>query len=703
MRHIKLKLILLLTCLAVPADGAVENAPMAFRDVFPSATHAGPVAGSPPAAPVYRGDDRLGFAFYSRSVAASVGYSGKPLNVLIGLDLDGRITKAILIEHNEPILAIGLSDADLQTFTRQYNGRDIRAPIRVSTRAPRSTNAIDAISGASVSSVVLNDAIMRSARAVARSRGILGESGHKLDFDAFSVANWNELTQEGSIFRRRLSIADAAAKLAGNARLYPEGAGPSDPTAPFIDIYMGLATPVRVGRNLIRDQVFNDVTARLSDGDQLIFVAASGAYSFRGRNFRKLGYFDRIQIIQGARSFRLAAEEYVRIDRLKMADAPEFRERALFILRKSAGFTPLEPWRIDISFSGLRPNGAKSFAAVSQTYELPRRYLRTVAVADTDSTARPIWWQIWQDRLVEIFAAAIALTVLTAFFFFQDWGARHRTLYNYSRNLFLIFTLVGLGWFAGAQLSVINVLTFTRSILGQFHWDFYLLEPLIFILWSGTALSLLFWGRGAFCGWLCPFGALQELLANFASKVRLPQYRLPWGLHERVWPLKYIIFAGLFALFLGREDLAMQGAEVEPFKTAIVLGFDRTWPFVAYAVAVLAIGLVINRFFCRYICPLGAALALPARLRMFEWLKRRWQCGLQCHICADQCPLQAIHPDGHINPNECIYCLKCQVIYNDDTVCPPLVEKRKRKDSRLNERLVQRFEKAEAANESGGE
>ncbi|NQV56092.1 MAG: 4Fe-4S binding protein, partial [Rhodospirillales bacterium] len=207
----------------------------------------------------------------------------------------------------------------------------------------------------------------------------------------------------------------------------------------------------------------------------------------------------------------------------------------------------------------------------------------------------------------------------------------------------------------------------------------------------------------AFCGWLCPFGALQELVTKFAKLVGVPQFRPPWWLHERLWPLKYIIFVGLFALFLGGQDLAMQGAEIEPFKTVIVLAFDRAWPFVAYAAALLTIGLVIERFFCRYLCPLGAALALPARLRMFEWLKRRWQCGLQCHICADQCPIQAIHPDGHINPNECIYCLKCQVIYNNDLVCPPLAEKRKRKDSRLDQRLIERFEKAESANEGGGE
>ena len=86
------------------------------------------------------------------------------------------------------------------------------------------------------------------------------------------------------------------------------------------------------------------------------------------------------------------------------------------------------------------------------------------------------------------------------------------------------------------------------------------------------------------------------------------------------------------------------------------------------------------RPFCRYLCPLGAALAIPARLRMFDWLKRRWQCGNPCQSCSHSCPVQAIHPEGRINPNECVHCLHCQVVYFDDRTCPPLIERKKRRE-----------------------
>ena len=86
--------------------------------------------------------------------------------------------------------------------------------------------------------------------------------------------------------------------------------------------------------------------------------------------------------------------------------------------------------------------------------------------------------------------------------------------------------------------------------------------------------------------------------------------------------IKYIIFLVLFGVSLSALATAEKAAEVEPFKTAIILHFARSWPFLLYVGAILAASLTVERVFCRYLCPLGAALALPARLRMFDWLRR---------------------------------------------------------------------------------
>ena len=121
-------------------------------------------------------------------------------------------------------------------------------------------------------------------------------------------------------------------------------------------------------------------------------------------------------------------------------------------------------------------------------------------------------------------------------------------------------------------------------------------------------------------------------------------------------------------------------AEVEPFKTVISLRMDRAWPFVAYALVLLAAGLFVERAFCRFLCPLGAAMAIGGRLRLrrFTVLKRRTECGSPCQLCSNRCPIQAIEPSGAINMDECFYCLDCQVVHNDAIVCPPLVYEAKR-------------------------
>ena len=256
-------------------------------------------------------------------------------------------------------------------------------------------------------------------------------------------------------------------------------------------------------------------------------------------------------------------------------------------------------------------------------------------------------------------------------------------LYDRVRLAFLTFTLLWLGWWVTAQLSVVNVLTFTNALMTGFSWDYFLLSPLVFILWSAVAVAMLFWARGAFCGWLCPFGALQELTNRIGRTFfKVPQIRVPWGLHERLWPIKYIIFLVLFGLSLYSLTLAEQTSEVEPFKTAIVLRFVREWPFVTFAVGLLAANLFIERFFCRYLCPLGAALAIPARLRMFDWLRRYRECGNPCQRCANECPVQCIHPEGHINVNECIYCMNCQMLYHHDHKCPVVIQKRLKRQKR---------------------
>jgi NosR/NirI family nitrous oxide reductase transcriptional regulator len=120
-------------------------------------------------------------------------------------------------------------------------------------------------------------------------------------------------------------------------------------------------------------------------------------------------------------------------------------------------------------------------------------------------------------------------------------------------------------------------------------------------------------------------------------------------------------------------------AEVEPFKSTFLVGgvWHRTWPFMAYWGALLLLSAFIERPFCKYLCPLGAGMAIPGSFRMIG-LKRKAECTT-CHACQKGCGSLAIDDQGRIDKRECLLCLECQVLYYDDHSCPPLTKERRRR------------------------
>jgi len=184
---------------------------------------------------------------------------------------------------------------------------------------------------------------------------------------------------------------------------------------------------------------------------------------------------------------------------------------------------------------------------------------------------------------------------------------------------------------------------------------------------------------------------MQELLAKFAKFIRIPQLKLSHAWHVRLWPVKYFLLLALVAIgFYSMAD-ANVASEIEPFKTAISMKFNREWYFVFYAVFLLGVGLVIERFFCRFLCPLGAFMAIGGKLRIFSILKRRKECGSPCQLCSHDCPINAIEPSGKIKMDECFYCLDCQSLYYDQHKCPPLVQERKKRKRSFEPQLKPKF------------
>ena len=648
-------------------------------------------------APVLRGGETIGWAFVTSDFVGTTGYSGKPIHTMVAIDLDAKVTGVALVKHSEPIVLIGIPDAKVKALAASYVGLDLVAE----AQSGGTSHDVDIISGATVTVMVIDDSIVRSGLKVARALGLGGlapeakAAGPRFEInpEATAAQDWTTLEGDGTIRRLSLDVGQVNAAFASlEDQRAAERALAEAPETSFIEMETALVSVPAIGKAVLGEAEYANLTGWLKPGEQAIAVVGRGLYSFKGSGYVRGGIFDRIVLIQGDVSVRFRDRMHRRLVAVATPGAPAFAEADLFKIPADMGFDPAEPFRIQLLVQREVGPIEKLFTTFDLGYQLPSAYLRPVATEPATAAAKAtgaeeetaaqalLWKKIWQGSKVEIAGLAAMLILLTAVFFFQVWTTRNERAFFWFRIGYLTVTLVFLGWYANAQLSVVNLMALFGALVSGFSWQAFLLDPLTFILWFAVAAALLFWGRGAYCGWLCPFGALQELTNRIAKALHIPQWTLPWGLHERLWPIKYMIFLGLFGVSLMSIEQAEHLAEVEPFKTAIILKFIRAWPFVAYAAALLIAGLFVERFYCRYLCPLGAALAIPARIRMFDWLKRYKECGSPCQTCANQCMVQAIHPTGEINPNECLNCLHCQVLYQSKTICPVVIKKLKRRE-----------------------
>jgi len=670
------------------------------QKIFPGADKIGKPVGKPLIAPAYKNEKQVGLVFLTSDYVNTTGYSGKPIHQLIAIDMQGVIKKVLLVEHHEPIVLVGIPEERIIKVLKNYEGLNVGELVRGGQK-----HQVDAVSGATVTVMVMDDNIFRSAIKVARNNGLSGlkpkpkSSGQvaSINKDLNIIKSWKELVSEGSVQRLKITLGEInqAFKETGNALVnkFPEEGKPDEI---FIELYAAVVSVPSIGRSLLGKNEYRNLIKKLKPGEHAILLAGNGRFSFKGSGYVRGGIFDRFQVIQEDTSVRFHDRYHKRLRKIVAKGAPELKDVDLFLTPAKLNFNAAKPWVLQLLVGRNIGPTNKVFLTFDLKYHVPKAYLtltkakdRGAKVLEDDSLhkAEPLWKKMWKLKTVEIVLLGFAILILTTIFFFQGWLVKRPVLNDRVRIGFLVFTLFILGWYLNAQLSVVNILAMFSALVTGFDWNYFLMEPLTFILWGSVAAALLFWGRGPYCGWLCPFGALQELINRVAKIFSIKQITVPWAIHERIWTFKYLIFLLLFGFSLYSLEWGERLAEVEPFKTAIILKFAREWPYVIFALAVLIPGIFIERFYCRYLCPMGAALAIPGRMRMFDWLKRYKECGTPCQRCANECMVQAIHPEGQINVNECLYCLHCQEVYSDDHACPVVIQKRLKRE-RHNARAV---------------
>ena len=161
-----------------------------------------------------------------------------------------------------------------------------------------------------------------------------------------------------------------------------------------------------------------------------------------------------------------------------------------------------------------------------------------------------------------------------------------------------------------------------------------------------------------FCGWICPFGALQDWFGWIAQKLHFPRYKLPQKLQQYVQLLRYILYGlsviNIVLFFLNSRFF---------FEHSVVAG---AWEWVSGSVMVLFLlaTLFTDRPFCNYFCVKGASLGVWSVLRPIGITREEKNCA-HCSKCDQICPMNIeVSSVAFVRHPNCINCMQCL------TACP---------------------------------
>ncbi|MDX1646545.1 MAG: 4Fe-4S binding protein [Longimicrobiales bacterium] len=666
-----------------------------YREVMPGAVRFGPAGGDPPVVPAYRtgegGAEVLhGYVFLTADVPPEpYGYSG-PVDALVGMRLDGTLTGVRVTFYQESYRASMGDFLRRPGVQEQFRGKYVGDPFRV-------WDDVDGVSRASISMRALARGVRDAARRVANAYGLAPDVDAIGGADADPVAlDWYELRQLGLVERFEMT----------------------QPGEGSVGIALALMDSERVGRHLLGDALYRRAlqsVERRGGADHLVLYAIDGP---RLRLFRREGWSvvqdaDTVLVDPGdvvslglpsggvvageatlvglmllngpidiARPFTFVYEagdlgvervEYVgreaRLAEAEAARAVAAREETMEE-RGGEEATPVPSARVVASpppedAGGAEEDGTRrEVAERGPVPEQPgaergdsaggsRSWTDVAARAPSDdalnSVLPPLFEEREEETLLEGTLAStrwerVALLLLVLALAVAAFTTRSEA----AKWTSLTATLLLLGFVDGGFLSVSHITSGIWTGVDVFARDLHLL-----LLVAFTLATTLIWGR-IFCGFLCPFGALQDFLDRLAParwKRELPQRA-----HDRaVWIKFALLGVILLPALLGSRASVYH--YFEPFGTVFFL--SPSLPLWIIAGAFLGASIVVPRFYCRYACPLGASLAV---LSVFAWrrIERVPQCDV-CKVCEQRCPTRAIR-GPEVDFPECVRCNVCEVL-----------------------------------------
>lgn len=304
----------------------------------------------------YRDNNLVGYVGISKDWTKNlVGYSGKHMETLVGMDKTGTITGAKLVFHSEPIVLIGLKEENLENFLKQYVGKSIRDSLAVGGKV-----SIDALTGATVTAIVENTIILETMRKIAAQAGIIEVAkgkGRKIS-QAATVLTWDDLTKSGAV--KNLVVTDKELGISGEEV--------------FLDLFLADVTPPAIGKSLLGDVFYADIMDNLKKGETAIAVFSRGKGSFKGTGFVRGGVFDRFNVEQGTKMNMFRDSDYRVLSELRAKGAPAIKEGGVFVVRDK-DFDQTIPFKLNLVLPYRASVTKKEFKSYSMEYGLPERFM----------------------------------------------------------------------------------------------------------------------------------------------------------------------------------------------------------------------------------------------------------------------------------------------------------------------------------------
>jgi polyferredoxin len=244
-------------------------------------------------------------------------------------------------------------------------------------------------------------------------------------------------------------------------------------------------------------------------------------------------------------------------------------------------------------------------------------------------------------------AAVGAFTVLAFVSFFR----KSRPL----KYVTLALAVVYLGFFKSQLVSIVNVFGLAGGTLPlvRHNLAWYFLAVVVVV-------STILWGR-IYCGRVCAFGALTQLIDRVVPNRW--QVKVPRRIEDRAAWVKYGVLTGAMGWFLATGDPSIY-PYIEPFW---MFGLHATTPLWVGLGVLLVASVFVRNLYCRFLCPVGAALGLLSSITVFRI--GRWSECRTCRICEKACEWGAIR-GPKIVLTECVRCDDCERLYADTTKCP---------------------------------